>query len=352
MLRNIVNPFFARFLVLGVLVAGLIFGVGLVPSAISTTAQLGLRANSGTRPAAPDSGQKIVIGANLVDVAVSVSDSRGRFVPGLTRDEFQVFDNGVKQQVTHFSDLDAPISIGIVYDISGSMDRSINRSVQALARFIETSHDQDDFFLVTFAGRAAIAQDLSRGDPGTMLNQLASVRPSGQTALYDAVLLALEQVKQGPHARRALLVISDGRDNHSDHTFSDLRAAVRESGVIIYAVGITANSNDRQPDVGRLVLTQIAESSGGRAFFPVPYDEASTAQDCARIALELRHQYSLGFYPTDTPGTTRYHRIRVKLDAPKDLGRISLSYRTTYPSFKSPDIGKALDSPAAHPQAQ
>jgi Ca-activated chloride channel family protein len=232
------------------------------------------------------------------------------------------------------------------------MDRSINRSAQALARFIETSHDQDDFFLVTFAGRAAIAQDLSRGDPGSMLNRLASVRPSGQTALYDAVLLALDQVKQGPHARRALLVISDGRDNHSDHTFSDLRSAVRESGVIIYAVGITANSNDRQPDVGRLVLTQIAESSGGRAFFPVAYDEAGTAQDCARIALELRHQYSLGFYPTRTPGTTRYHRVRVKLDAPKDLGRLSLSYRTTYPSFKSPDIGKALDIPSAHPEAQ
>src|SRR5215471_17826937 len=201
MLKDTLSPGIALLLACGVFGPGVTTSPEIRLCSKSSAVQLDLRA----RPAAAPPEEKIVIGANLVDVAVSVSDSHGRFVPGLTRDEFQVFDNGVKQQVTHFSDLDAPISIGIVYDISGSMDRSINRSVQALARFIETSHDQDDFFLVTFAGRAAIAQDLSRGDPGTVLNRLSSVRPSGQTALYYAVLLALEQVKQGPHARPALL---------------------------------------------------------------------------------------------------------------------------------------------------
>jgi len=343
MLTKTISFSIALLLACAVLAPGPSSGRGIHVCARPAAVQLDLRARHGGAP--PD--EKIVIGANLVDVDVSVSDTHGRFVPGLSRDDFQVFDNGVKQQVTHFSDLDSPISIGIVYDTSGSMNGNINRSAHALARFIETSHDQDDFFLVTFSGRAAVDQDFSRGDPASMLSRLASVRPSGQTALYDAVLLALDKVKQGPHARRAILVISDGRDNHSDHTFSDLRAAVRESGVIIYTVGITANANDRQPDVGRLVLTQIAETSGGRAFFPVPYDEAGIVQDCARIALELRHQYSLGFYPTNSLANTRYHRIRVKLDAPGDLGRLSLSYRTTYPSFKTSGVMKTPGSSPA-----
>lgn len=284
-----------------------------------------------------DSGQSIVIGANLVDVAVSVSDSQGRFVPGLTKDEFEIFDDGVKQQVAHFSDLDAPISIGIVYDVSGSMAGSINRSIHALERFIETSHQDDAFFLVTFNGRPVVTQDFTRGDPATIARPLALTRPNGQTALYDALYLALERVKQGPHTRRAILVISDGRDNDSTRTFAELRAAIRESGVIIYTVGITANSGDKRPDVGRLVLDQIAETSGGRAFFPVPYDQAGLMQDCSRIALELRHQYSLGFYPSDPLSKTKQHRIRVKVDAPRELGRLSLTYRGSYQSFKSPD---------------
>src|SRR5215471_12438958 len=250
MLRNLINLCITLFLVGAVLAPCVISGTGPVPSASRTGAQLALRPNTGGAPLASDSDQKIVIGANLVDVAVSVSDSHGRFVPGLTRGEFEVFDNGVKQQVTHFSDIDAPISIGIVYDTSGSMEGNISRSAYALSRFIETSHDQDAFFLVTFSGRPVIAQDFSRGDPTSMLNRLASARPSGQTALYDAVLLALDRVKQGPHARQAILVISDGRDNHSDHTFADLRTAVREAGVIIYAIGITTGAGDRQPDVG------------------------------------------------------------------------------------------------------
>src|SRR5215467_5533732 len=138
-----------RFLVICGLVAVTTFPARRAHATHSSPAQVDLRSRA-------DSRQSIVIGANLVDVAVSVSDSQGRFVPGLTKDEFEVFDDGVKQQVAHFSDLDAPVSIGIVYDVSGSMAGSIDRSVQALEQFIETSHQEDAFFLVTFNGHAVV----------------------------------------------------------------------------------------------------------------------------------------------------------------------------------------------------
>src|SRR5262249_3600874 len=324
-----------RFLVICGLIAVTTFPARRAHATHSSPAQVDLRSRA-------DSRQGIVIGANLVDVAVSVSDRQGRLVPGLTKDEFAVFDDGVKQEVAHFSDLDAPISVGIVYDVSGSVAGSIGRSAQALERFIETSHQENAFFLVTFNGRAVVSQDFTRGDPASIVKPLASMRPNGQTALYDAMYLALERVKQGPHARRAILVISDGRDNYSSRTFAELRDAIRESGVIIYAVGIAANSNDKRPDAGPLVLDQIAETSGGRAFFAAPYDQAGLMQDCARIALELRHQYSLGFYPSDPLGKAKHHRIRIKVDAPRELGRLSLSYRGSYQSFRSPngDLGR------------
>jgi len=239
--------------------------------------------------------------------------------------------------VAHFSDLDTPITIGIVYDVSGSMGGRIDRSARALERLIDTSHNDDAFFLVTFNGRTALAQDFTRGDPASIAGRLASVRPGGQTALYDAVYMALEKARQGPYSRQAVLVISDGQDNKSTHTFSELGAAIKESGVVIYAIGITSPTTDRRPDTGRLVLDQIAEMSGGRAFFPVAYDETGLTNDCAKIALELRHQYSLGFYPTDPPAEPRTHRIRVKVDAPRELGRLSLSYRGSYQAFSSPD---------------
>jgi Ca-activated chloride channel family protein len=296
-----------------------------------------LQSSEDASRAQAEAGGKVVIGANLVNVSVSVSDSQGRFVPGLNKDVFEVFDNGAKQQVVHFSDLDSPLSIGIVYDVSGSMGGNIERSAQALKRFLETSHDQDAFFLLTFNGRAALTQDFMQGDPASIVNGLASVKPNGQTALYDAIYMALEKIKEGPYARQALLVISDGQDNHSSRTFGELNSAVKESGVIIYTIGITGRSADRRPDVGRLVLDQIAETSGGRSFFPSPYDESGLMDDCSRIALELRRQYSIGFYPDGLTGETpKLHKIKVRIDAPRELGRLSLSYRASYQSFGLP----------------
>jgi Ca-activated chloride channel family protein len=254
-------------------------------------------------------------------------------VTGLGKDHFEIFDDKVKQQIAHFTDDDAPVSLGIVYDVSGSMKERVGRSIRALRRFIETSHDDDDFFLIGFNDRAKLVQDFTTsGD--SILGHLMFASPHGSTALYDAAYIAVEKVQQGRQSKKALLIISDGQDNNSRYTYKELRNRVKEADVQIYAIGITDPANDSLAGFGRSVLEEITRMTGGRAFFPNAYNEPELVEICTRIALELRHQYSVGFYPTDLQSEAKWHKVQVKVNPPKGLGRLSLSYRDGYQSFK------------------
>lgn len=275
----------------------------------------------------------IVLGVGVVNVIISVTDPYGRFVTGLNKDHFDIFDDKVKQQIAHFTDEDAPVSLGIVYDVSGSMKERIMRSIKALRRFIETSHDDDDFFLIGFNDRAKLIQDFTTsGDQ--VVGHLMFVNPKGSTALYDASYLAVEKVQQGRHTKKALLIISDGQDNNSRYTYKELRNRVKEADVQIYAIGITDPASDTLAGFGRGVLEEITRMTGGRAFFPNAYNEPELVEICTRIALELRHQYSVGFYPTDMTSEAKWHKVQVKVNPPKGLGRLSLTYKDGYQSFK------------------
>ena len=277
--------------------------------------------------------EDVRIGTSIVNVIVSVTDPYGRFVTGLGRDHFEVFDDKVKQQISHFTDDDAPVSLGIVYDVSGSMKERVGRSIRALRRFIETSHADDDFFLIGFNDRAKLVQDFTTsGD--NILGHLMFANPHGSTALYDAAYLAVEKVQQGRQSKKALLIISDGQDNNSRYTYKELRNRVKEADVQIYAIGITDPANDSLAGFGRSVLEEITRMTGGRAFFPNAYNEPELVEICTRIALELRHQYSVGFYPTDIQSEAKWHKVQVKVNPPRGLGRLSLSYRDGYQSFK------------------
>ena len=281
----------------------------------------------------PKDDQRITLNTDIVNVTISVTDPYGRFVTGLGKDRFEVYDNKVKQEIAHFTDEDAPVSLGIVYDVSGSMRERINRSIRALRRFIETSHNDDDFFLIAFNDRAKLLQDFTTsGD--SVLGHLMFANPHGSTALYDAAYIAVEKVQQGRHSKRALLIISDGQDNNSRYTYKELRNIVKEADVQIYAIGITDPYNDSLAGYGRSVLEEITRMTGGRAFFPNDYNEPELVEICTRIALELRHQYSVGFYPTDVPSEAKWHKVQVKVNPPRGLGRLSLSYREGYQSFK------------------
>src|SRR5262249_28048289 len=157
---------------------------------------------------------------------VSVTDGYDRLVTGLQRKDFEVFEDKVKQEITFFSDADAPINLGIIFDVSGSMKGKLDRARDALKAFIQTSHSDDDFFLVGFNQRANLLAEFTDGE--ALVNKLTLVDPKGQTALYDAAYLGIEKVKQGRHSRNAILLISDGQDNSSRYTYTELRRVLKE----------------------------------------------------------------------------------------------------------------------------
>jgi len=271
----------------------------------------------------------IVVNTDLVTLNVTVADFNGNHVAGLDKNAFAVYDNQALQEITFFGDADEPVSVAIVFDISGSMsEEKITRAKEALRLFIQTSHVDDEFYLITFNSEACLVLDKTR-DADAVAAKLTYIHPHGSTALYDAVLLGLEKVMHGTHARHALLIISDGEDNNSRYTFNETRRRLRESDALIYAVGINESLLPRKGVVdGRLVLQDLASASGGKAFSPNSQSGMSDAFE--RIALELRHQYSIGYRPQNLVGDAKWHRLKVKVAAPRGFPRILVRSREGY----------------------
>lgn len=257
-------------------------------------------------------------------MTVTVSDRFGRFVTGLEKRNFQVFDDGVQQEIAHFSDEDAPLTLGIIYDVSGSMGDLTSRSFQALKRFFDTSHQEDEYFIIAFNNRAQLVQDFTTS-PSEIMSRVIFVKAKGSTALYDGVYLGIEKARQGRHRKKALLIISDGEENSSRYSGRDLREMLKESDVPVYGIGIS------QLYQGMGTLQSLSGWSGGMTFAPA--DEPQTRDIYTRIALMLRHQYAIGFYPTDAANPIDWHKVRINISAPRGLGRLSLSYKKGYRSF-------------------
>src|SRR5215471_15640539 len=274
--------------------------------------------------APPAQDDKIQLQARLVSITVTVSDSLGRFVTGLQQRQFQVYDDGVKQEIAHFSDDDAPLTLGIIYDVSGSMSDLTSRSFQALRRLFDTSHQDDEYFIVAFNDRAQLVQDFTTS-PDDIMSRVVFVKAKGSTALFDGVYLGLEKAKQGRHRKKALLIISDGEENSSRYSGRELREMLKESDVPVYSIGVS------QFYAGIGVLQSLSGWSGGMTLTPA--DEPQTRDIYTRIALMLRHQYVIGFYPSDVSSPTDWHKVRIMINGPKGLGRLSLSYRNGYRSF-------------------
>lgn len=273
--------------------------------------------------------QQIIVNTDLVTLTVSVTDDRGRYVPGLTKKEFTITDNKAPQEISFFSDADSPVSVGIVFDVSGSMSgRKIERAQVALSGFIETSHQDDEYFLIGFNSQPQLLLSNSRSAEA-VIDKLTFVKPQGSTALYDATYLALEHVTRGSHKKRALLIISDGQDNNSRYTFSQLRRALKESDVLIYAIGIEGPTPGDVLDVfGKMLLSDLAVSSGGRMFFPASPTALTEALET--IALELRHQYSIGYRPSNFAGDGKWHRVKIRVTPPPEFNRVFIRSREGY----------------------
>jgi len=265
----------------------------------------------------------------VVTLTVTVTDPYNRLVTGLDKQHFEIFEDKVKQKIEYFRDEDAPVSVGIIFDVSGSMKGKLERAREALKAFIQTSHDNDDFFLVGFNQRANLLAEFTNGD--TLQTKLSLVDPRGQTALYDAAYLGIEKVKQGHHQKRALLLISDGQDNSSRYTYGELRKLLKEANVQIYCIGIVemgggaGSTLDMQ---GQSILEEIAQVTGGKAFFP--RSAAELEDSTTRIALELRHQYSIGYVPTNLQRDGQWHKIKVKVNPPRGLPSLNVRSKEGY----------------------
>lgn len=251
----------------------------------------------------------------LVNLTISVTDRNGRAVTGLAPQDIEVYEDKVKQKIEHYGAEDAPISVGLIFDVSGSMRSKLDQARDAIKAFVETSHAEDDFFLVGFNRRADLLAEFCDGED--LHRRLGLVGAHGETALYDAVYLGIEKVQQGRHRKRVLLVISDGQDNASQYTFEQLRRRLKETDVQLYCVGIgfpglSEKAEQRRAMRGQMILDNIAQVTGGRAFFVNSASDLEKAT--TRVALELRHQYSLGYTPTNNQRGGKWRKIRVRVN--------------------------------------
>ena len=275
------------------------------------------------KPATDDDGKTFRIPTEVVTLTVTVTDPYNRLVTGLDKKNFEIFEDKVRQSIGFFSEDDAPVSLGIIFDVSGSMKGKLDRARDALKAFIETSHRDDDFFLVGFNQRANLLAEFTDGT--SLVNKLTLVDPRGQTALYDAAYLGVEKVKQGRHQKRAVLLISDGQDNSSRYTYSELRKLLKEANVQIYSIGIVEFGGGAGSGLdvqGQGILEEIAQVTGGKAFFPRSPAELEDA--VTRIALELRHQYSIGYEPTNVDRNGQWRKIKVSVKPPRGFNHLSV----------------------------
>jgi len=265
---------------------------------------------------------------DLVLVPVTITDPLNRLVTGLEKENFALTDNGKPQEIRHFSSEDAPISLGVIFDISGSMADKIDKSRQAVVEFFRTANPQDEFFLITFSEKPEVLVDYT-SSVEDIQDKLVYAIPKGRTALLDAIYLGMNRMRKAHYERKALLIISDGGDNHSRYTEGEIKSMVREADVQIYAIGLFdyffKTPEERE---GPAMLSAITEVTGGRTFtISSPNELADVA---TKIGIELRNQYVLGYRPSDPGKDGKWRKIKVRLNPPKGLPPLHVYAKTGY----------------------
>lgn len=269
----------------------------------------------------------IVKEVNLVLVPVTVTDDIGKPVTGLEKLDFAVYEGQAKQQVRYFSTEDAPISIGILFDASGSMSDKMEEARGALAEFFKTANPQDEFFAIAFSDRPELIADFG-SSPEDVQSKLMLVPPKGATALHDAIYLGLSKASQGRYPRRALLIISDGGDNHSRYSEGEVMAFAREADTPIYAVGIHTAPRAREEHLGSWMLGKMTEETGGVHF--TIERPADLAYVTSKIGYLLRNRYVLGYTPDNALRDGKWRKIKVKLQAPPETRHLTLHAKAGY----------------------
>jgi Ca-activated chloride channel homolog len=278
-----------------------------------------------------DSNYGLRVDSTLVVVPVTVTDSTNRFVVGLDQQDFRLFEDGREQKIKQFAGEDAPLSIGLLVDTSGSMGVKIETSRQAVAQFLKTMNAQDEAFLIEFSDRAKLITEFTR-QAADIESKLQSVESQGLTALLDAVDLGLHEMKKSRNPRKALLIISDGGDNNSRYTAQEIKDLVREADVQIYSMGVFERfpllSLTPAEVSGPHLLSELSEQTGGRA---IPASSSAALPGIARrIGIELRNQYVLAYSPSNEEHDGKYRHVQVKLKQPEALPALKARWRLGY----------------------
>jgi VWFA-related protein len=322
----VARRFFKRFWV--------VFGCGglLLGWAQEPKVSIKPRARTPEAEAAATRSPSIRVHTELVLIPVTVTDPMNRFVTGLEKEHFRVFEDKTEQAVSHFASEDAPLSVGVVFDTSGSMGAKLQKSRQAVGQFTKLANPEDEFFLVQFSERPELVLGFTH-DVEEIQNRLTFTQSRGRTALLDGVYLAINQMKKhARNPRKALLIISDGGDNSSRYTESEIKNLVREADVQIYAIGIfepvAARGRTAEELSGPSLLSELGEQTGGRHF---PVENLNELPDvAAKIGIELRNQYVLGYAPSNQERDGKYRRVQVRLKQPPGLPTLKAFWRLGY----------------------
>jgi VWFA-related protein len=279
----------------------------------------------------PDHSIRLRVDTTLVSIPVTVTDALSRSVTGLEKEDFRLYEDHVEQNISQLSSEDTPVSVGILFDASGSMGAKLSLSRQAVAQFLRIANPEDEFFLIEFNDSANITAGFS-ATPEDIQNRLAFTNAKGSTALLDAIYLAMNQMQKAHNRRRAILIISDGGDNASRYTEREVRNAIRESDVQLYAIGIyePLDYRGRTPEEahGPDLLDELSRQTGGKAF--VAANLAELPDIAAKIGIELRNQYVLYYSPKNLARDGKYRHVQVKLAKKHGLPPLDAAFRTGY----------------------
>jgi Ca-activated chloride channel family protein len=302
--------------------------VHVTPRSGATEAKAAKLPDTPNDPSLRTHTKPLKVDVDLVLVPATVTDPMNRLVTGLDKLNFEVYEDNVRQEIRHFSSEDAPVSLGIIFDMSGSMSNKIEKSREAVVEFMRTANPEDEFFLVAFSDRPEILSGFTSSIEDIQ-GRLVYAVPKGRTSLLDAIYLGLNKMKAAKHQKRALLIISDGGDNHSRYTESEIKSIVKEADVQIYAIGLF-DSVARTPEeqMGPTMLSDITDVTGGRTY---TVDNPNELADVAtKIGIELRNQYVLGYRPKHPGHDGKWRKLKVKLIPPKGLPPLHVYFKTGY----------------------
>lgn len=268
------------------------------------------------------------VDVDLVLVPVTITDPLNRLVTGLEKENFELYEGGTKEQIKTFSSEDAPVSLGVIFDSSGSMASKMDRAKDAVVEFFKTANPADEFFMITFSDEPELISDFT-SSVDDVQSKLVFAVPRKRTALLDAIYMGINKMRQARYPKKALLIISDGGDNHSRYTENEIKSMVKEADVMIYAIGIYDRYFQSEEErLGPQLLAEITELTGGRAFtVENPNDLGDVA---TKIGVELRNQYVLGYRPNNVVRDGKWRKIKVKLLPPKGLPPLRVYARTGY----------------------